>query len=314
MPFVKLVKNKAYFKRYQTAYRRRREGKTDYYARQRLVVQAKNKYNTPRYRLVVRSSNKYILCQIVYSEIDCDKVITQASSKELKRYGMPVGLKNYAAAYATGLLCARRCLTKLGLAELYEGTESPDGEVVSTEFNGRTHFVDEVDEEKRPFRCVLDIGLVATTIGNRVFGALKGASDGGLDIPHNEKNFPGYDKEEKSYEAETHKSYIFGGHVAEYMTHLKEDDDEDEGEYAKVFSQYIAAGIDDENMEEKWGEVHAAIRADPSPAHAESAKTRNAANTQGHNKKFANRKGLSLKQRKDRVRQKKAAAAAAAEE
>jgi large subunit ribosomal protein L5e len=253
------------------------------------------------------------LCQIVYSEIDCDKVITQASSKELVRYGMSVGLKNYAAAYATGLLCARRCLTKLGLAELYEGQDDPDGEVVSTEYNGRTHFVEEVDGDKRPFRCVLDIGLVATTVGNRVFGALKGATDGGLDIPHNEKNFPGYDKEDKAYDAETHKTYIFGGHVAEYMAALKEDDDEDEGEYAKVFSQYIAAGLDDENLEEKWGEVHAAIRADPSPANAQNAKTRNAANTQGHNKKFANRKGLCLKQRKDRVKQKKAAAAAAEE-
>jgi len=37
----------------------------------------------------------------------------------------------------------------------------------------------------------LDIGLVATTVGNRVFGALKGAVDGGLDIPHNTKRFPG---------------------------------------------------------------------------------------------------------------------------
>lgn len=32
---IKVVKNKAYFKRFQVKYRRRREGKTDYYARQR---------------------------------------------------------------------------------------------------------------------------------------------------------------------------------------------------------------------------------------------------------------------------------------
>ena len=49
-PFVKLVKNKAYFKRFQVKFRRRREGKTDYFARKRLVVQDKNKYNTPKYR------------------------------------------------------------------------------------------------------------------------------------------------------------------------------------------------------------------------------------------------------------------------
>ncbi|MPC66490.1 60S ribosomal protein L5 [Portunus trituberculatus] len=48
--YVKVVKNKAYFKRFQVKFKRRREGKTDYYARKRLVVQAKNKYNTPKHR------------------------------------------------------------------------------------------------------------------------------------------------------------------------------------------------------------------------------------------------------------------------
>ncbi len=41
MPFVKVLKNKAYFKRYQTKYRRRREGKTDYRARKRLICQVR---------------------------------------------------------------------------------------------------------------------------------------------------------------------------------------------------------------------------------------------------------------------------------
>lgn len=44
MAFVKLVKNNAYFKRFQTKYRRRREGKTDYRARKRLITQDKTKY------------------------------------------------------------------------------------------------------------------------------------------------------------------------------------------------------------------------------------------------------------------------------
>lgn len=34
------------------------------------------------------------------------------------------------------------------------------------------------------FRAFLDVGLARTTTGARVFGALKGAVDGGLDIPH----------------------------------------------------------------------------------------------------------------------------------
>ena len=55
MGFVKVVKNKAYFKRFQVKYKRRREGKTDYFARKRLICQDKNKYNTPKYRLVMFS-------------------------------------------------------------------------------------------------------------------------------------------------------------------------------------------------------------------------------------------------------------------
>lgn len=40
------------------------EGKTDYFARKRLVCQDKNKYNTPKYRFVVRFTNKDIICQV----------------------------------------------------------------------------------------------------------------------------------------------------------------------------------------------------------------------------------------------------------
>lgn len=40
------------------------EGKTDYFARKRLVVQDKNKYNTPKYRMIVRITNKDIITQV----------------------------------------------------------------------------------------------------------------------------------------------------------------------------------------------------------------------------------------------------------
>merc|ERR1712228_224504 len=50
---------------------------------------------------------------------------------------------------------------------------------------------------RRPFKAYLDVGLVRTTTGNRVFGAMKGACDGGLYIPHNEKRFPGHRIEKK---------------------------------------------------------------------------------------------------------------------
>ncbi|KAL9612725.1 MAG: hypothetical protein Q9204_008943, partial [Flavoplaca sp. TL-2023a] len=125
--------------RYQTKYKRRRQGKTDYYARKRLITQAKNKYNAPKYRLVVRFTNRDIICQIVTSEITGEaksnhsKVFCAAYSHELRAYGIEHGLTNWAAAYATGLLIARRVLKKLGLDEAFTGVEDPKGEYNLTE-------------------------------------------------------------------------------------------------------------------------------------------------------------------------------------
>merc|ERR1712230_339414 len=180
MPFVKVQKNDAYFSRYQVKYRRRREGKTDYYARKRLVTQAKNKYNSPKYRLVVRFTNKDIIAQIVYAKIQGDVVLTSAYAHELPRYGIKHGLTNWSAAYAVGLLVARRALQKLGLDETYQGVEEVEGEFELTEA---------VEDGPRPFKVFLDIGLQRTTTGARVFGCLKGASDGGLYVPHSPNRF-----------------------------------------------------------------------------------------------------------------------------
>ncbi|KAF8558763.1 hypothetical protein OG21DRAFT_1503715 [Imleria badia] len=252
MPFVKKVKSDAYFSRFQVKYRRRREGKTDYYARKRLVTQAKNKYNAPKYRLVVRFTNRDIIVQIVYARLQGDFVLTAARSKELPRYGINHGLTNWTAAYATGLLCARRALTKLGLADKYEGVTEPDGTIKLTEA---------LDEDApRPFKCYLDVGLKRTSTGHRVFGAMKGASDGGIFIPHSERRFPGFDPESKSLESEVLKKYIFGGHVAEYMESLEEEDDE---RFKKQFASYLADGVGSEDMEEIFTNAYAAIREDP---------------------------------------------------
>jgi large subunit ribosomal protein L5e len=176
-----------------------------------------------------------VICQIVSSEIVGDKVLCAAYSHELPRYGIKHGLTNWAAAYATGLLLARRTLKKLGLDEAFEGVEEVDGEFKLTEEA-------EVDgETRRPFKAHLDVGLHRTSTGARVFGAMKGASDGGLLIPHSESRFPGYDMETKELDAETLRKYIFGGHVAEYMETLADDDEE---RYRSQFQKYIDDGIE----------------------------------------------------------------------
>jgi len=260
MPFVKVLKNKAYFKTYQVKFRRRREGRTDYRQRHKLITQDKNKYQSPKYRLVVRFTNRYVICQIVYAEINGDKVLCSANSKELIKHGLTTGLKNYAAAYCTGLLLARRLLKQVGLDETYAGVEEPTGEVVSTEVNGRTYFVGEVDDEKRPFRALLDVGIKNTTTGAKVFGAMKGASDGGLDIPHSNKRFPGFNRDTKQFDAATHKARIMGEHIADYMREMEEDDEEN---FKRHFSRYLEDGVVADDMEELYEKVHSSIREDP---------------------------------------------------
>merc|ERR1711939_527489 len=254
MAFTKLVKNSAYFSRYQVKYKRRRSGKTDYAARKKLIAQAKNKYNAPKYRLVVRFTKKDIICQIITSEISGDKVFAAAYAHELPRYGVTHGLTNWAAAYCTGLPVARRALSKLQIADMFPGVEEADGEYKLTE-------AAEVDgEERRPFKCFLDVGLHRTSTGARVFGAMKGAPDGGIFIPHNEKRFPGYDPESKELDADTLRKYIFGGHVAEFMETLADDDEE---RYKSQFTKYIENDVEADGLEELYTEAHAAIREDP---------------------------------------------------
>ena len=86
----------------------------------------------------------------------------------------------------------------------------------------------------------------------QVFAAMKGAVDGGLDIPHSEKRFPGYDSEAKELNADVHRAHIFGGHVADYMRHLIEEDEE---AYKKQFSRYIKNGITADGMEDMYKKV-----------------------------------------------------------
>jgi len=290
MPYIKVVKTKAYFKRFQVKYRRRRENKTDYYARTRLTLQDKNKYNSPKYRLVVRKTNKDIIAQIAFATLNCDQIIAAAYGHELPKYGVKAGFKNYSAAYATGLLLARRVLLKLGMSGDYVGNLKPEGK----------HYIVEQVGERRPFYVLLDIGLNRTTCGAKIFATLKGAADGGLEIPHSKemKQFPGYNPQNGKFDSRVLRKYIFGGNVADYMKHMKE---QDSGKYEKHFAKFIKAGVKPEDLEKQWQKVHKAIRADPSPKKSTKQKPK-------VQKRF-NKVRLSRAQRKDTVRQKKEAKA-----
>lgn len=114
-----------------------------------------------------------------------DRVLCAAESMELKTHGLTAGLSNYAAAYATGLLLSRRLLKKIGLADTYGGVEKVDGEYYNSFDNVK-------EDDRRPFKALLDVGIQRTTTGARIFGAMKGACDGGINVPHSDKRFPGY--------------------------------------------------------------------------------------------------------------------------
>ncbi|HWQ67179.1 MAG TPA: 50S ribosomal protein L18 [Methanospirillum sp.] len=133
--------------RYFVAFRRRREGRTDYHARHKLVV-------SDRPRMVVRRTNKHVICQIITAHMDGDRTHVSANSSELRKFGYEGSMSNTPAAYLTGMLLAVRALKS--------GKES----------------------------AILDIGLHRASPGARVFAALKGAAEAGLDIPHNEEILP----------------------------------------------------------------------------------------------------------------------------
>uniref|UniRef100_A0A8C9BVI8 Large ribosomal subunit protein uL18 C-terminal eukaryotes domain-containing protein n=1 Tax=Phocoena sinus TaxID=42100 RepID=A0A8C9BVI8_PHOSS len=201
-------------------------------------------------------------------------------ARELPRYGVKAGLTNYVATYGTDLLLARRLLNRFGMDRIYEG---------QVEVTGGEYSVESIDGQPGAFTCYLDAGLARTTTENNVFGALKGAVDGGLSIPHSTERFPGYDSESKEFSAEVHQNHIMGQNIADYVRYLIEGD---EDTYKKQLSQYIKKNITPDMMEEMDKKAHATAVRGPRTAKKK--------------KKRWNHPKMSLAQKKDRVAQKKA--------
>merc|ERR1712166_653148 len=251
MGFVKIIKNKAYSKRMQVKPKRRRQCKTDYYARRRLVQQDKNKYDSKKYRLVVRRTNTKFITQIIFSTMTGDRVLCSAESTELKAHGLSAGLTNYSTAYATGLLLARRLLKQVGLNDLYKATTDVNGEYFNVD--------DDVDDDKRPFKALLDVGI---------------------NVPHKTKRFPGYsraqvtvienkrgkstgsERVEAKFDAKAHRARIFGNHITDYMKSLQKEDGE---KFKRQFSNWTKclAAAKVKTCEDLYKKVHAAVIANP---------------------------------------------------
>ena len=86
---------------YNLPFRRRREGRTNYGKRRKLVTSGMT-------RLVVRPSNKHIAAQLVRAQADGDRTLASAHSSELKEFGWKAPCGNLPAAYLTGLLAGQR--------------------------------------------------------------------------------------------------------------------------------------------------------------------------------------------------------------
>ena len=140
--------------RRRSVFRRRKAGLTDYRRRLKLLRGRKP-------RAVVRVSNTRTTCQLVTWTASGDLVTVSVTGSDLsKKYGWPQDFskKSVPASYLVGYA--------MGKAAKAQGAEE----------------------------AVLDIGLAASTPGNRVFSALKGMVDAGLEIPHGENVLPEEDR------------------------------------------------------------------------------------------------------------------------
>ncbi|MCD6244498.1 MAG: 50S ribosomal protein L18 [Candidatus Korarchaeota archaeon] len=159
-------------------------------------------------RMVVRRTNRYIVVQFIKFRQEGDEVVAYAFSKELRKYGWPYSGKSLPSAYLTGYLA--------GLRAKEAGIE----------------------------RAVLDLGRYPSTRGSRLYAALKGALDAGIEVPHSPEILPEEDR-------------IKGEHISSWATKLKQENEEF---YKRQFSYYIKNNLEPERIPETFELVLSQIR------------------------------------------------------
>ena len=159
-----------------------------------------------RPRLVTRTALRNINVQILIAKPHGDEVLAAANSRELvKKYGWKAPTGNIPAAYLTGYLC--------GLKAKAKGVSN----------------------------AILDIGLNPPVKGAKVFAALSGVVDAGVEVPHSEEKIV--------------KERMKGDHIAKYAKSLGAGSEE----YNKKFSQFIDHGVTPEKITEHFNTVKADI-------------------------------------------------------
>ena len=147
-------------------------------------------------RLVVRKSLNGIQMSVVDYDEKGDKILVSVNTKSLEKFGWKVGKGNVPSAYLVGLL--------LGKAAQAKGIKS----------------------------AILDMGLNKSVKGSRIYAALAGALESGMEIPHSKEILPPKDR-------------INGLHISKFAQELKKDNEK----YQKQFSDYIKNDIDPSNLQ-----------------------------------------------------------------
>jgi len=156
-------------------------------------------------RLVVRKSLRNIQVSLVKFDMKGDKVLLTVNSKSLNKLGWKGDNGNLPSAYLTGMLAAKKAAQK-GINE-----------------------------------AILDIGFSNSTKGNRIYAALAGAKDAGLNIPCDKEILPKEDR-------------FSGSHISKYAQSLKGKKD-----YEKQFSSYLKKGLNPEDLTKHFNEIKGKI-------------------------------------------------------
>ncbi len=123
-------------------------------------------------RIIIRKTNKQIILQIAQYTPEGDKILCGVNSSSLAKHGWNYSHKNLPACYLAGLLLGKKALS---------------------------HKIKE---------AIFDAGLQTPVAGSRIYAALKGAVDAGLNVPVSEEVFPSQER-------------LSGNSIAAFFTSLK---------------------------------------------------------------------------------------------
>lgn len=150
-------------------------------------------------RVVTRVSLRHMNIQMIEATPAGDRVIASAKSQELRSYGWKTTCGNLPSAYLTGLLCGVRA------------------------------------SERKVKEAVPDIGLTQPTKGARIFAAMKGVVDAGVNVPHSTEKLPSEER-------------LKGQHIANYAETLSSEAEL----YERTFSCYLKAKVPPEKIPKQF--------------------------------------------------------------